>query len=120
MAGKKRISSLREVNLEAGMPYVDQAIRRLTLEIQQSRRMGCAVLKIIHGYGSSGKGGKIRAESRRYLTRLKGQGEITDFLPGEKFSIFEDATRRALVRCDALRRDADLDRYNNGVTFIVL
>ncbi len=120
MASKKHVSSLREVNLEAGMPYADQAIRRLTFEIQQSRRMGCAVLKIIHGYGSTEKGGKIRTESRRYLTRLKGQGEITDFLPGEKFSIFEDATRRAFVRCDELRRDADLDRYNNGVTFIVL
>ena len=120
MAGKKRVSSLREVNLEAGMPYADQAIRRLTLEIHQSRRMGCKVLKIIHGYGSSGKGGKIRTESRRYLSRLKGQGEIMDFLPGEKFSIFEESTRRAFARCDDLRRDDDLDRYNNGVTFIVL
>ena len=120
MSGKKRISSLREVNLETGMPYVDQAIQRLVHEIAHSRKMGCTVLKVIHGYGSSGKGGKIRTESRRYLTRLKGQGEITDFLPGEKFSIFEDATRRAFIRCDDLRRDADLDRYNNGVTFVVL
>ena len=53
------------------MPYADQAIQRLTLEIRQSRKMGCTVLKIIHGYGSSGKDGKIRTESRRYLTRLK-------------------------------------------------
>ena len=44
------------------MPYTDQAIQRLTLEIRQSRKMGCTVLKIIHGYGSSGKGGKIRTE----------------------------------------------------------
>ena len=78
------------------MPYADQAIQRLTLEIRQSRKMGCTVLKIIHGYGSSGKGGKIRTESRRYLTRLKERGEIVNFLPGEKFSIFEDATRQAL------------------------
>ena len=96
------------------MPYTDQAIQRLTLEIRQSRKMGCTVLKIIHGYGSSGKGGKIRTESRRYLTRLKEHGEIVNFLPGE------DATRQAFARCDDLRRDADLDRYNNGVTFIVL
>lgn len=117
MAAKERVSSLREVDLEAGMPYADQAIQRLTLEICQSRKMGC---KIIHGYGSSGKGGKIRTESRRYLTRLKEHGEIVNFLPGEKFSIFEDATRQAFARCDDLRRDANLDRYNNGVTFIVL
>ena len=41
MAAKKRVSSLREVDLEAGMPYADQAIQRLTLEIRQSRKMGC-------------------------------------------------------------------------------
>ena len=41
-------------------------------------------------------------------------------IPGESFSIFEEATRQAFSRCDALRRDEDLDRYNNGVTFILL
>ena len=100
--GGGKVSLLREVNLEAGLPYVDQA------------------LKIIHGYGSSGTGGRIRTESRKYLARLKGQGTIRDFLPGEKFSIFEEDTRRAFARCDDLRRDRDLDRHNNGVTFILL
>lgn len=65
-------------------------------------------------------GGRIRTESRKYLTRLKNQGEIRDFIPGERFSIFEETTRRAFTRCDDLRRDQDLDRYNNGVTFILL
>ena len=113
-------SRLREVNLELGMPFADQAIKRLTFEIHHSRAMACTVLKIIHGYGSSGKGGKIRTESRKYLTRLKRQGEIRDFVKGEQFSIFEEATRQAFARCEELRRDHDLDRYNNGVTFILL
>ena len=113
-------SPLREVNLEAGLPHVDQAIKRLTVEIHHSRKLGCTVLKIIHGYGSSGTGGRIRTESRKYLTRLKGQGAIRDFVPGEKFSIFEEATRQAFLRCQELRQDRDLDRYNNGVTFILL
>lgn len=111
---------LREVNLEHGMPFVDQAIKRLTFEIHHTRGQGFAVLKIIHGYGSSGTGGKIRRAARKYLARLKDGGEIQDFIPGEKFSIFEEPTRRAFAKCDALRRDRDLDRYNNGVTFIVL
>jgi len=51
---------------------------------------------------------------------LKTKGELRDVIPGESFSIFEEATRRAFARCDALRRDRDLDRYNNGVTFILL
>ena len=103
MKGPRYSSRLREVNLELGMPFADQAIKRLTFEIHHSRAMGCTVLKIIHGYGSSGKGGKIR-----------------DFVKGEQFSIFEEATRQAFARCEELRRDHDLDRYNNGVTFILL
>ena len=116
----KEISKLREVNLEAGKPLVDQAMKRLTFEIGHTRSMGCTVLKIIHGYGSSGTGGKIRTASLKYLTQLKSKGEIQDYIPGEAFSIFEEATRRAFSRCGDLRRDSDLDRYNNGVTFIVL
>lgn len=112
-------NTLREINLEIGRPFVDQAMKHLTMELDQSRRMGCAVLKIIHGYGSSGTGGKIRTASRKHLTQLKEEGQITDFLPGEGFSIFEEATRRAFTRCAALRQDRDLDRCNHGVTFIV-
>lgn len=114
------MDNLREVNLEQGMPLADAAIRRLTFEIKQSQRMKMAVLKIIHGYGSSGTGGRIRVEARAYLGRLKRRGEIKDFIPGEEFSIFDAATRDAFLKCDALRRDRDLERHNNGVTFIVL
>lgn len=101
------------------MPTVDQALKQLGFQIQHTRKMGCTAMKIIHGYGSSGTGGKIRTASRKYLTQMKNAGEIRDFIPGEKFSIFEEATRRAFSRCDDLRRDKDLDRYNNGVTFIL-
>ena len=99
---------------------VNQAIKRLTFELSNSRSLGCTVLKIIHGYGSSGTGGRIRTESRKYLSRLQDQGRIRGFIPGESFSIFEETTRQAFLRCDELRQDHDLDRYNNGVTFILL
>ncbi len=113
-------SNFREVNLEQGKPFVDEAIRRLTCELGHSRKLGVKVLKIIHGYGSSGTGGRIRVEARRYLDRLKQRGEIRAYIPGETFSIFQEETRMAFQVCDALRRDRDLDRHNNGVTFIVL
>ena len=114
------MSKLREVNLERGMPTADQAVRQLTFHIHNSRAQGYEVLKIIHGYGSSGTGGKIRLEARKYLARLSAKGEIGGFIPGEEFSIFQEDTRRAFLRCDELRRDRDLERHNNGVTFILL
>ncbi len=112
--------ALREINLELGMPLVDAAMRRLTYELNTSKSGSVAVLKIIHGYGSSGTGGKIRVEARAYLARLKRKGQIKDYIPGEEFSIFSEATRAAFLKCDELRKDRDLERHNNGVTFILL
>ena len=114
------MNTLREVNLEQGMPFAADAVRRLTFEVHHSKDLGCAVLKIIHGYGSSGKGGKIRVAARERLDFLQRKGEIRWYIPGEKFTIFEDATRRAFQLCPELRKDRDLERSNNGVTFIVL
>ncbi len=113
-------SKLRTVNLEAGLPTVDQAKRRLTSELYTSRRMGMAAVKLIHGYGSTGKGGKIRLAVRRELEELKRRGEIRDVIPGEKFSIFETAVLSAFSPVPELRKDSDLERYNNGVTFVIL
>lgn len=114
------MGELREVNLELGMPTTDAAVRRLTYELNHSRITGAAVLKIIHGYGSTGAGGRIRVEARSYLERLKKRGEIAGFIPGERFSIFDAETLAAFRLCGDLRRDRDLERHNNGVTFIIL
>lgn len=113
-------SNLREVNLERGMPRADQAIRQLTFELQRSRSLGFTALKLIHGYGSSGTGGRIRIEARSYLSRLQAKREIAGLIPGEEFSIFNPATLEAFRRCGDLRQDRDLDRHNNGVTFVLL
>lgn len=114
------MDTLREINLELGMPYAADAVKRLTFEVHNSKKLGCTVLKIIHGYGSSGKGGKIRVAARERLTFLLGKREIKGFVPGEKFSIFDEQTRALLAACPSLRRDHDLERSNNGVTFILL
>ena len=111
---------LREVNLEHGKPTVDTAIKRLTFERHHSRSRGSAALKIIHGYGSSGTGGRIQVEARAYLARLKGKGELRDVIYGEDFSIFNPAVLEAFRRCGALRKDSDLERHNNGITVILL
>jgi hypothetical protein len=111
---------MREVNLEAGMPAAGAAVKRLTFELHNTRHLGAVSLKIIHGYGSSGKGGKIRTEVRSYLERLQRRGEVRLVIPGERFSIFDADTRAAFLIDGELRGDRDLDRHNNGVTFVVV
>ena len=111
---------LREVNIKENMPAASDAIRRITYHIHTAKTLGAGALKIIHGYGSSGKGGKIRVDVRRYLAAQKGKKVIFDYIEGENFSIFDQATRSAFSRCDQLRHDPDLERHNNGVTFVIL
>ena len=108
-----------EVNLEHGMPSADEALRRLEAELAASRHMNRAVVKLIHGYGSSGRGGCIRTACRKRLRQAQQDGQVQAVIPGEDFSIFSEQTRQAFRRCDALRQDRDLDRHNLGVTFVV-
>ena len=112
--------TLKEINIKADMPTSSDAVKRVTFNLYNAKKLGYTALKIIHGYGSSGKGGKIRTETRRYLHQQKDKRFIHDFIPGESFSIFDESTRRAFLVCDELRRDSDLDRSNNGVTIVVL
>ncbi len=102
------------------MPVVSDAIQRVTYNIRNGKSWGCGAIKFIHGYGSTGKGGRIRTEVRRYLADQKRRGLIRDYIPGEDFSIFSEATRRAFEFCGDLRRDSDLERHNNGVTIVIL
>ena len=111
---------LSEINVKFDMPTADQAIHRVTYAIRNGKSLGAAAVKIIHGYGSTGKGGRIRTETRRYLADQKRRGLIRDFITGEDFSIFNAAARDAFLVCDDLRRDRDLDSSNNGVTIVVL
>jgi len=110
--------TVRELNLEQGRPTVDQALGWLAAELEAARKMNTPLMKLIHGYGSSGKGGRIRTASRRYLEEAAAMGRITAYLPGERFSIFDETARRAMQRYPQLRQDRDLDAENRGVTFV--
>jgi len=119
--GEFNISGLlREVSIKEGLPTVNDAIKRVTYNIKNASAFGVVAIKFVHGYGSSGKGGGIRIETRKYLERLKSRREIKDFIIGENFSIFDETTRKAFQICDELRRDSDLERHNNGITIVIL
>ncbi|MDR3148928.1 MAG: Smr/MutS family protein [Oscillospiraceae bacterium] len=111
---------MREINIKYDNPTVSDAIKRVTYYIHNSKQQNLAVLKIIHGYGSSGKGGAIRTKTREYLSRQKAQRVIREWIPGDEFSIFNPAVLKAFDVCQELRRDPDLERHNNGVTFVIL
>ena len=106
---------IRELNLELGRPDAAEALRRLAAEVEAARHLGPPAMKLIHGYGSSGRGGRLRTACRTWLR----QQELC-FLPGEEFTIFNEEARRWLDVCPRLRQGRALDAENRGVTFVLL
>jgi len=111
---------IKTFNVEASLPTLDEARRLIISEIKTAKRQGFSVLKVIHGYGSSGKGGKLCTGLRKSFGLRKKEGVIRDFVAGEDFSIFQDATLRLLEAVPELRGDPDLGFTNEGVTVLWL
>ena len=110
----------RAVKLKRGMPTIEQALGRLERELEQAGKERCRVLTLIHGYGSSGRGGVIREEIREKLQFLKYRGEINDVLAGEHFSTGNGSGRNLVRRFPFLRQHRDLNKGNRGITLVVL
>jgi hypothetical protein len=106
------------INLEAGRPSLEDARRRLLSEMERARQSGTRVLKIIHGYGSSGAGGVLCAGIRRSLRLRVREGKARVVIPGERFSSDANEARELLSRHPSLRRDPDLNRGNPGITIV--
>ncbi|MDB6035204.1 MAG: Smr protein [Verrucomicrobiales bacterium] len=111
---------IRVINVEEDMPTVDEARRRVQEEIRRAKKDKVNVLKIIHGYGSSGKGGALNIGLRKSFKLRVKEGVIKNSIPGEDFSIFNRATLDLLQAVPELRGDSDLNATNEGVTFLIL
>ena len=112
--------SLKTFNVETSFPSLDDARRMVLDEIRKSRREGVRVLKIIHGYGSSGTGGALHHGLRKSFALRKKEGVIKDFIPGETFTIFNPIVLDLLEVVPELRVDPDLSNTNEGVTVLWL
>jgi len=102
------------------MPKVQEALQRLDRELALARQEKAALLKIVHGYGSSGVGGDIRIAVQRRLHELAHDGEIRSCIFGENWSKSDEATWRLLQAKPDLKTDPDLGRRNQGITIVVL
>lgn len=114
------MSAIRTYNVEAGLPVLDEARRLVMGEIKRARREGIRVLKVIHGYGSSGKGGALCVGLRKSFGLRRKEGVIKEFIAGEDFSIFNDTVLALLEAVPEVRGDPDLNATNEGITVLWL
>lgn len=108
------------MNLEEGMPVVSEAIDRMHMGIQEMRHIRAKAVKLIHGYGSTGRGGKICTGIRAELADMKRKKQIREYIPGEDFGPTDAASRRLADQDRNISRDPDYGRINQGITIVVL
>lgn len=111
---------MRTLNLEEGRPSVDEARRRLIAELAAMRKSGARLLKVVHGWGSSGVGGKIGPAIRKSLRLRVKEGKAILIVPGERFSGDTIEGRELASRHPCVRSDCDWNRVNPGVTVVEL
>ena len=121
LKSEKSVSKkLITVNLEENFPICDTAKQLLYKNIFSAKREKAKILKIIHGYGSSGVGGELRFCLREYLNSLSSRKIIRFWTAGEQFSSKFADGNRILSVFPWVKSDSDYNRQNKGVTLIVL
>jgi hypothetical protein len=109
---------MEEIHIEYGMPTVAEAMPLLTERLRSLKKLGVKAVKVIHGYGSTGKGGRLRKATLKLLEESVKNGFIRDFVIGEQWSKFELRTLRLIDRTPTLYKDSDLERHNRGITIV--
>ena len=107
-----------EINIKQDMPIVADAMRYLQTSIELLKREKYEVVLIIHGYGSTGKGGAIHDKARQWLKAQKRNGKIKSVIFGEDFTIFNFEALALKNKCCEL--EPLLKICNHGVTVIEL
>ena len=111
---------VKTVILKEGMPSVEQARARLSSELQVARQSGIRVLKVVHGYGSSGVGGDLRVALQATLRQMVTKREVRECIYGENWRTSNERTWELLKLMPELKGDADLGKGNKGMTIVVL
>ncbi len=119
-ANRRKKELIRTLNIEQGMPTVDEAIQHLHFGLKAMHSSKTMIVRVIHGYGSTGKGGIIREEIRSELHSLFRKGAIKDYIIGEEFGPFSESARNLIDRFPEVTKDQDFGRCNHGITIVLV
>jgi len=108
---------IRLVNLKEGY-NVEQALAILEIEIESAKKEGIVAIKVLHGYGSHGRGGVIKKALVPILASWKKSKFILDYFGGDKWNLFDQDARRILLKDKSIYNDCDISSSNPGITII--
>jgi DNA-nicking Smr family endonuclease len=113
-------ATIKTVILKEGLPSIEQARVRLTREIAAARQAGLKMIKVVHGYGSTGVGGDLRFALQATLRQMIAKKEIRDCIYGENWRTGDERTWALLKQMPDLKSDSDLGKGNKGMTIVLL
>ena len=102
------------------MPPIPQALQRLERELALARQEKIPLIKLIHGYGSSGAGGDIRIAVQKRLVEMADMGEIRGCIFGEDWAKSDERAWALVNNRPELKQEPDLGRRNRGITIVML
>ena len=110
-----------EFNIKQDGPYVEEALERLTDYLRKSLELGIKAVIVVHGYGSSGEGGRIKWAIHDALENNRYSDRVDEYHFGEDVAFGSEAYHVLLRRRPGLKRY--LRRFkegNAGITVLLL
>jgi hypothetical protein len=108
---------MKSYNIKQDMPSVLLARDRLINIIRYEKDR---IIKVIHGYGSTGRGGEIKTMVHQLLSDYVLRKSIRAYIPGEAFGHLLGYDEHIKTYMSLLKQDPDRMMANEGATYIIL
>lgn len=106
-----------QINLEYGMPTAEMAVQNMKNALATYKRQDYKAVILIHGYGSSGVGGKIKTSVLRGLGEGSMRGIVRCYAGGEQWL---SRKKEMLSLCKDLENYQHTLAGNPGITVVIL
>lgn len=108
------------VNIKENLQAVDVAIADFLLALDDAKAQNAKLVKVVHGYGSHGVGGKILLELKRLLPQMKRRGEIKDYISGADWNMANPKVFSLITKIPDIALDEDIRASNIGITIVMI
>lgn len=109
------------LNLKLDSPRTEEALDRLTIALRRASELGIKAMILIHGYGASGEGGRIKWAVHDALDNNHFSDRVDEYHFGEHIAFGSDAYHALLRRRPSLKGYLKHFKEGNaGMTVLLL
>ncbi len=110
-----------EINIKRGLPTVEEALEQLTEYLRMASELGIKAIILIHGYGSSGEGGRIKRAIHDALENNHYADRVEEYFFGEQVPYGSGACQALLKQRPGLKQYLKHFKAGNaGMTVLLL